>query len=315
MHIKCKECSYCEEVNKDLFVKILGGVVATWGFWAWVSFFFAGTGFALPICIAIMTGGAAMLVYSNEIVAWLSDNYECPKCNNKNWVVVEDSVAKEIMNKKRYIQNLDQENKSIKQEIQDIQAENEKYQLEIKKLSTDLERGKNDIQEYFRRYMLLNDKNIESSEYIAKLENDFDFLMEELENKEELISELSKDNAPFKEKIDTYRKDEIKVIEKIKKRFDRLYPNIKINNKSYKYIASKISDDELLKFEQRIKELNDGNINFRDNIYGTDVKEVDFNKTGRIYIRKVENIYFVVCVGNKNTQDKDIDWLKLSYKG
>lgn len=74
-----------------------------------------------------------------------------------------------------------------------------------------------------------------------------------------------------------------------------------------------MNDDELLKFEQEIKNLNDGQLDFRDNIYGTDVKEVDFAGSGRIYIRKIDNVYSVVCVGNKNTQDKDIDWLKKYY--
>lgn len=87
MFIKCKKCGYTEEVNKDLIVKILGVVFTGFGFWAWVSFLFAGTGLALPICIAIVTGGAGMLVFKDKIVNWISNkNYECPKCGSKSWV-------------------------------------------------------------------------------------------------------------------------------------------------------------------------------------------------------------------------------------
>ncbi len=89
MFIKCENCGHKERLNKELFVKILGGTVAGFGFWAWVSFLFAGTGFALAICIAIVTGGVAIAAYSTEIAAWLSKNYNCPICNHKNWTIVE----------------------------------------------------------------------------------------------------------------------------------------------------------------------------------------------------------------------------------
>lgn len=69
MRIKCRDCGFLEEVDLDLFVKILGGATAGFGFWAWTSFLFAGTGFAMAICIAIITGGAAMLAYKDEIIA------------------------------------------------------------------------------------------------------------------------------------------------------------------------------------------------------------------------------------------------------
>jgi hypothetical protein len=67
MRIKCLDCGHSEEVTVDLFVKLIGGVTAGFGFWAWTSFLFAGTGFAMAICIAIIGGGAAMLAYKDEI--------------------------------------------------------------------------------------------------------------------------------------------------------------------------------------------------------------------------------------------------------
>lgn len=42
-------------------IAILGGsAVSGFGFWAWVSYFFAGTGFALPICAALVIGGVVV---------------------------------------------------------------------------------------------------------------------------------------------------------------------------------------------------------------------------------------------------------------
>ena len=90
MYIQCKRCSYSETLDKRFFVKVLGGVVSGFGFWAWVAFLFAGTGFALPICIAIVTGGVAIAAFSDEIAGWVSSRYECPQCRSKAWKVVKD---------------------------------------------------------------------------------------------------------------------------------------------------------------------------------------------------------------------------------
>ena len=90
MVIKCNNCSYKEALNKRFFFKLLGGGMVGFGFWAWVAYIFAGTGFALPICIAIVVGGAATAAFSNEIAEWVSTIYECPRCKQKNWSVVDE---------------------------------------------------------------------------------------------------------------------------------------------------------------------------------------------------------------------------------
>jgi Zn finger protein HypA/HybF involved in hydrogenase expression len=87
MNIRCKRCDYSETLDKRFIVKVLGGVVAGFGFWAWVAFLFAGTGLALPICIAIVTGGVAIAAFSDEIAEWVSARYPCPKCGAKHWKV------------------------------------------------------------------------------------------------------------------------------------------------------------------------------------------------------------------------------------
>ncbi len=86
MKIICKDCGHMEKVNLKFFVKIIGGAVAGAGFWAWVAYIFAGTGFALPICIAIVAGGVGLAAFSNEIAEWVSKKYDCPKCKHRNWV-------------------------------------------------------------------------------------------------------------------------------------------------------------------------------------------------------------------------------------
>lgn len=88
MKIKCKSpgCRHEEKATVELFVKIIGGALPAGGFAAWVTYLFAGTGFALEIVVAIIAGGVAMLIFKDEIVTWIVNRgYKCPKCGSVNW--------------------------------------------------------------------------------------------------------------------------------------------------------------------------------------------------------------------------------------
>lgn len=85
MKIKCKNCGHTEETSTDFFVKIIGGAAPIGGFWAWVTYFFAGTGFAFAICSAMIVGGVALLAFKDEIVEWISEKYSCPQCGRSSW--------------------------------------------------------------------------------------------------------------------------------------------------------------------------------------------------------------------------------------
>ena len=89
MKIRCKKCGHVETVNKRFFIKAIGVGMSGAGFYAWVTYIFAGTGLAMPICIAIVAGGAALAAFSNEIAQWASKNVPCPKCGLLKWKVEE----------------------------------------------------------------------------------------------------------------------------------------------------------------------------------------------------------------------------------
>jgi len=86
MKIRCKRCGHSEKAAAELFVKIIGGVMPIGGFWAWVAYIFAGTGFAIEIVIAIIVGGVSVLVFKDEIVQWIVNRgYRCADCGAVQW--------------------------------------------------------------------------------------------------------------------------------------------------------------------------------------------------------------------------------------
>jgi len=86
MKIKCSKCSHSEETTLGFFVKIIGGAMPLGGFYAWVTYLLAGTGFALPIVTSLITGGVGILFFKDEIVQWIVNRgYECPNCGAVKW--------------------------------------------------------------------------------------------------------------------------------------------------------------------------------------------------------------------------------------
>lgn len=95
-YIRCKKCGDYVLVDKHFFVNVLGGATALSGVGAWTTFLFAGTGFAAPICAAILLGGVAMLKYSDQITKWISTKYPCELCGDRDWELVNgDAIISE----------------------------------------------------------------------------------------------------------------------------------------------------------------------------------------------------------------------------
>lgn len=86
MKIQCMNCEQTETVNKDFFLKLFGASMAGMGFYAWLKYIFAGTGCALLICVAMMSGGIAILAFKEEIMEVIfNQKYKCSKCGSKKW--------------------------------------------------------------------------------------------------------------------------------------------------------------------------------------------------------------------------------------
>ncbi|MGO2136109.1 MAG: hypothetical protein ACTH3S_11845 [Marinobacter sp.] len=96
MEIICKSCGHTEETNKDFFVKLIGGAMPVGGYWAWTTYLFAGTGFAMGIVLAIIGGGVAMLIFKDEITEWvISQGYKCTSCGEVSWEPMTESMKQE----------------------------------------------------------------------------------------------------------------------------------------------------------------------------------------------------------------------------
>jgi hypothetical protein len=283
MRIRCLDCGHSEEVTADLFVKIIGGATTGFGFWAWVSFLFAGTGFAMAICIAIIAGGAAMLAYKDEIVDWLvNKGYKCDGCNGQNWTAVTPEIEREINAQKVKIASLEREAEPLAQNF----ADKEKAAFDFAK-EQDSSFSMEDIEE----------------------------LLEEIENKDSRIEALLKDKEEWDGLKESLLTAQDKVVGNLERRFSACYSSLNFSNRALKRIV-RLSESDRIKLEQQLGFLqhNPQNANFRDDIMGTDVKELGFGFGGRAYVRKEGSQYIVVNVGNKNSQNADIKHFKSTRK-
>ena len=282
MRIRCHDCGHSEEVNVGLFVKILGAATAGFGFWAWVTFFFAGTGFALPICIAIVTGGAAMLTFKDEIVDWIINRgYPCEQCASQRWSAVSAEVEEEIKTQKIVIARLEKEAEDLRRDA--AQKEREVFEaIKADHSSFSID----DVQE----------------------------LLDQDESQRVMIQVLQRDNAELAKQVESLREASAKVVRNIEKTLSACYPSLTFTGAALKRIV-RLSESERLKIEVQFGYLqhNPQKAKFRDNIAGTDIKEIEFGDGGRFYVLKEGAQFRVVCVGNKNSQQSDIAKLRRSY--
>lgn len=104
VYLQCKNCGHYEEINLELFVKIIGGATVGFGAIAWPTFLFAGTGFAWPLCLAIIAGGTAMLAGSKQLTEWFSKKYTCTNCGRSDWDTItgKELALKEKLKEKEF---------------------------------------------------------------------------------------------------------------------------------------------------------------------------------------------------------------------
>ena len=127
----------------------------------------------------------------------------------------------------------------------------------------------------------------------------------------------------LKEKIDRYTKSlqkesrqKTKNHPSIKKRFDTIYKNLLINERAINGFID-LTDDMKIKVEEIIHQLNEDPklVLIKRKVFGKKgretVLEVIFAYKGRLYYRKTkDNKIEVLVIGTKNTQVKDLEFLR-----
>lgn len=74
-----------KKAKSKLLIKAIGVALIAFGFWAWISYTFAGSGAALIICSGIIGVGIIPLIFTDQIQKFNSTKEDCPKCGKKEW--------------------------------------------------------------------------------------------------------------------------------------------------------------------------------------------------------------------------------------
>ena len=128
------------------------------------------------------------------------------------------------------------------------------------------------------------------------------------------IQNLKKTNEELNDDILEYERITEKFARNLGTRYKLLYKTLQITERTLKQIV-KLDEKELMKLEQQFGLLHHSpdKVKHRCKINGTEINEIGFNRSGRIYIKKNAKGYEVVCVGDKGTQSKDIKFMKSNY--
>ena len=163
MYIECQSCGHREKTNIDFFVKVIGGSLPVGGYWAWTTYLFAGTGFAMAIVVAIIGGGVGILLYKEEILSWILDKqYKCDKCNQIDWEIVkggEDVSQQHLIGQPAYAPKttplqLNEDRKVMlslkKREITFAELKTEHFEKSIKNIESSLKNLNAQAEHFFQ---------------------------------------------------------------------------------------------------------------------------------------------------------------------
>lgn len=197
------------------------------------------------------------------------------------------------------IQRYSEQLKGAKQELEEIEEKESDYVEKIGSLREEkkgLSRDLDDLMEEMERLESgLDDQR--------KLKEDME--LEVLQLKEELERVKGKIRGPKKKKLDVTGK-----------RFKVLYKNLAFTERAIEGFNDLI-DEFQLKAEEVIHKLNEDEslVPVKRKVFGkggkTNVLEVDFSYSGRIYFQKDSNPKIkVVSIGTKNTQEQDLAYIE-----
>lgn len=160
------------------------------------------------------------------------------------------------------------------------------------------------------------DRAVDLAQEVRALEDLLEEATSDLESKDEAIGELESTLKKATKSSGRSQQSKTKAADSLARRFRTLYKSIEIDARALEDIAG-LGDESLrLKAEESIKRLADDadNVAVRRKVGGlpdhVQVFELGFAGKGRIYYARGKSRRFrVLCVGAKNTQDSDLDYL------
>ncbi len=198
-------------------------------------------------------------------------------------------IGRLIQNQEKYtsrIEKINVERQKLSKELNIIKKELDNEKIKADRTETDM------IDE-----IVVLEKEIEESLSLQHQQQDeIELLREDLERLEK----------------SKYR---LKAAKNIRKRFNTLYKNIKINNKAIDGFLA-LPEDIKIKSEETIHQLNEDSsvISIKRKVFAKKSKktvfEVIFAYSGRLYFSKTkDNKIDLLSIGTKNTQNKDLEFL------
>ena len=190
-------------------------------------------------------------------------------------------------------------------EIDALQREREHLQAQLARLATREEALRSGA-----------DRAVDLAQEVRALEDLLEEATGDLAARDEAIGELESSLKKAAKSSGRAQQSRTKAAEQLARRFKTLYKTIEVDARATEDIA-KLGDESLrLKAEESIKRLADDadNVAVRRKVGGLPdhvlAFELGFAGKGRIYYTKGKSRRFrVLCVGAKNTQDADLDYL------
>ncbi|MFP4036461.1 MAG: hypothetical protein ACLFUE_02965 [Desulfobacteraceae bacterium] len=205
-------------------------------------------------------------------------------------------------------------------------VEDEEQEREMEALAGQLEQAKSTLEAVREREEEYRQRIGELSRERDKLTQDVDGLLEELEGLEQgaarqkdLREETELEVMELREELDRakekLKKPKKKEVDSLKKRLSSLYKNLEFTDRSMEGMAE-LPGDAQLKAEELIKALDQdqGRVAVKRKVFGkggkTNVLEAEFAYSGRLYFQKIDGRTWVLAIGTKNTQAKDLAYLE-----
>ena len=206
-------------------------------------------------------------------------------------------------------------------EIEKLFETSQMLEKRLKTLDTEQETLNSEIERV--RSELLKEKE-------SALKNE-DEMLEEIERLERLLKENARmqqiqqdELAAEREKLEAFEKDRTREEEKrlkesdaVMKRFNALYKNITVSGRAFEGFVG-LNEEQRIKAEEVIHQLNEdlAKVSVKRKVFSgkksrDTVMEVDFAYSGRLYFRHTgEKGVEVIVIGNKNTQARDMAFIK-----